>query len=150
MTIAAKPRRSELLEKHLPESGGYMFYSLLSNVGVHPGAGRGQAFYGRPGTAVMDSDFKGLHHVRAYWIAVGIRLYLDVCDLVESVLGWPEWEAVTEQTRTKLEQLAQEAQQRYLGRIQQEMTNASTWANLPSVGNHSSGTDDMSADGTRA
>ena len=42
-TIAAKPRRSELLEKHLPDSGGYMFYSLLSNAGVHPGADRAQA-----------------------------------------------------------------------------------------------------------
>jgi hypothetical protein len=37
--IAAKPRRSDLLEEHLPDSGGYLFYSLLSNVGVHPGAG---------------------------------------------------------------------------------------------------------------
>lgn len=63
-TIAAKPRRSELLEKHLPDSGGYLFYSLLSNAGVHPGAGRSQAFYGRPGKAVIDFDFKGLHAAR--------------------------------------------------------------------------------------
>jgi hypothetical protein len=131
VTIAAKPRRSELLEKHLPDSGGYMFYSLLSNAGVHPGAGRAQAFYGRPGRAVIDVDFKGLHHVRAYWMSANIRLYLDLCDLVEPVLGWPEWETLTEQTRTELEPLAQEAQQRYLGRIQQEMANAPTWANLP-------------------
>lgn len=143
VTIAPKPRRSQLLEKHLPESGGYMFYSLLSNAGVHPGAGRAQAFYGRPGKAVIDFDFKGLHHVRAYWMSVNIRLYLDLCDLVEPVLGWPEWKAVTGQTRAGLEPLAKEAQQRYLGRIQEEMANAPTWANLPSPDNHSSGTADM-------
>ena len=26
VTIAVKPRRSELPEKHLPDSGGYLFY----------------------------------------------------------------------------------------------------------------------------
>ena len=114
VTIAVKPRRSALLEKYLPESGGYMFYSLLSNAGVHPGAGRAQAFYGRPGKAVIDFDFKGLHHVRAYWLSVNIRLYLDLCDLVEPVLGWPEWQTLTGQIRARLEPLAQEAQQRYL------------------------------------
>lgn len=150
VTIAAKPRRSELLKQHLPDSGGYMFYSLLSNAGVHPGAGRSQAFYGRPGKAVIDFDFKGLHHIRAYWISVDIRLYLDLCNLVEPVLGWPEWKALSGQTRANLEPLAQEAQQRYLGRIQEEMANAPTWANLPSPDNHLSGTDDMTADGTRS
>lgn len=54
VTIAVKPRRSELLEKHLLDLGGCLFYSLLSNAGVHPGAGRSQAFYGRPGKAVIE------------------------------------------------------------------------------------------------
>lgn len=147
VSIAAKPRLSELLEKHLPESGGYMFYSLLSNAGVHAGAGRSQAFYGRPGKAVIDFDFKGLHHVRAYWIGVDIRLYLDLCDLVEPVLFWPDWETFTGQIRTSLEPLAQEAQQRYLGRIESEMANARTWASLPSSGINSSETDDIATDG---
>lgn len=35
VAIDAKPRRSELMARHLPDSGGYMLYSLLSNVGVH-------------------------------------------------------------------------------------------------------------------
>jgi hypothetical protein len=150
VTIAAKPRRSALLQKHLPDSGGYLFYSLLSNAGVHPGAGRAQAFYGRPGRAVIDFDLKGLHHVRAYWMSANIRLYLDLCDLVEPVLGWPGWDGFSEQTRTGLEPLAQEAQQRYLGRIQEEMANAPTWANLPSPETHSPRADDTTADGTRS
>lgn len=132
VTIAGKPRRSELLERYLPDPGGYLFYSLLSNVGVHPGAGRAQAFYGRPGKAVSDFDITGLQHVRAYWISVNIRLYLDLCDLVEPVLGWPGRNARTEQARGKLDPLAREAGQRYLGRIQEEMANAPAWA-VPGV-----------------
>ena len=120
VTIAAKPRRSELLEKHLPDSGGYLFYALLSNAGAHPGAGRAQAFYGRPGKAVIDVDVTGLHHVRAYWMSANTRLYLDLCDLAGPVLGWPGWDALTDQTRTRLEPLAHEDQQRYLGRLPEE------------------------------
>jgi hypothetical protein len=150
VTIAAKPRRSELLEKYLPDSGGYLFYSVLSNAGVHPGAGRSQAFYGRPGMAVIDFDFKGLHDVRAYWMSVDIRLYLDLCDLVGPVLGGPEWKILTGQIRTRLEPLAQEAQRRYLGRIQEEMANARTWADLQPPGNHVPGADDITPDETKA
>jgi hypothetical protein len=146
VTIAAKPRRSELLEKYLLDLGGYLFYSLLSNAGVHPGAGRSQAFYGRPGKAVIDFDFKGLHHVRAYWASVNVRLYLDLCELADPVIGGPEWKTLTSATRAKLEPLAHEAQQRYLGRIQEEMANASTWANLPSLEEHLSGTGESTVD----
>jgi hypothetical protein len=123
VTIAAKPRRSELLEKHLPDPGGYLFYALLSNTGAHPGAVRAQAFYGRPGGAVTDFDLTGPHHVRAYWMSASTRLYLALCDLAGPVLGWPEWDALTDQTRTGLEPLAHEAQQRYLERLQEEMAN---------------------------
>jgi hypothetical protein len=140
VSIPAKPRRSGLLEKHLPDSGGYMFYSLLSNAGAHPGAGRAQAFYGTPGRAVVDFDFKGLHHVGAYWMSVVIRLYLDLCELIEPVLGWPAWDALLEQTRTRLEPVEREAQQRYLGRIQEEMAKAATWTSPPSHDAHSSET----------
>lgn len=59
------------------------------------------------------------------------RLYLDLCDLVEPVLGWPGWKALTGQIRTRLEPLAQEAEQRHLGRIQDDMANAQTWADPP-------------------
>jgi hypothetical protein len=149
VTIAHNPRRSELLEKHLPNSDGYLFYALLSNAGVHPGAGRAQAFYGTPGRAVIDFDVKGLHDVRAYWTSVTIGLYLDLCDLAGPVLGWPGWDALTEQTQTGLAPLAQEAQHRYLGRIQEEMANAPTWASLPSPETYAAGADDMTPDGTR-
>lgn len=137
VTIAKKPRRSGLLQKYLLDAGGYMFYSLLSNAGVHPGAGRAQAFYGRPGRAVIDFDFKGLHDLRAYWISADIRLYLDLCDLVDPVVGWPGWSAFSKKIRTEFEPLAQEAQQRYLSRIKKEMANARTWANHPLFDGHS-------------
>ena len=131
VAVAAKPKRSELLEKHLPDSGGYMFYSLLSNAGVHPGAGRAQAFYGRPGAAIIDFDFKGLHHVRAHWMAVDIRLYLDLCDLAMPVLSWGEWETLAAQTRTQLEPLAREAEKRYLRPVEDAVANLPTWDNPP-------------------
>jgi len=150
VTIDVKPRRSELLARHLSDSGGYMLYSLLSNAGVHPGAGRAQAFYARPGRSVIDFDFKGLHHVRAYWVSVSIKLYLDLCDLTEPVLGWPGWSALSEQIRNDLEPLAREAQQRYLGRIQQELSNAQTWADHPSPETETTQPGGMSADGSRS
>lgn len=150
VAIAARPNRSHLLEKHLPGSGGYLFYSLLSNTGVHPGAGGAQAFYGKPGTGIADYDFKGLHHVRAYWMSVNIGLYLDLCDLVAPVLGWQEWAGLAEQTRAKLKPLAKEAEQRYLGPVVEAMANAPTWANLDSLDSRSSGADDMTADGAHS
>lgn len=149
VTIAGKPRRSELLEKHLPDSGGYLFYALLPNVGAHPGAGRAQAFYGRPGAAVIDFNVKGLHHVRAYWMSANIRLYLDLCDLAGPVLGWPERDALTEQTRNELQPLAEEAQHRYLGGLQEEMANPPTSADTPSTQAHAPGEDDKTTDTTR-
>lgn len=138
VSIAAKPRRSELLRKYLPDSGGYLFYSLLPSAGVHPGAGRAQAFYGRPGSAVTDFDSTGLHYVRAYWTSVNIRLYLDLCELTGPVLGWAEWDALVEQSRTRLQPLAQEARQRYLGRAQEELASAAAWAGPPASGAHPS------------
>jgi len=39
-----------------------------SSPSSHPGAARAFQFYGTPGAGV-DYDFKGKHHVRAYWIA---------------------------------------------------------------------------------
>jgi hypothetical protein len=149
VSIAGKPRRSELLEQHLPDPGGYLFYALLSNAGAHPGAGRAQAFYGRPGKAFIDVDVKGLHHVRAYWMSATIRLYLDLCELAGPVLGWPEWDALTGQTRTELQPLAEEAQHRYLGRIQEEMASAPTEADPQSTETHAPGANDKTTDRTR-
>ena len=80
-------------------------------------------------------------------MSVNIRLYVDLCDLAAPVLGWQEWDALAGETRTKLELLAKEAQQRYLGPVLEAMANAPTWANLPSPETQSSGTDDMAADG---
>ncbi len=147
--IAAKPRPSDLLEKHLTDSGGYLFYSLLSNTGVHSSSGSAQAFYGKPGTATVDFDFKGLHHVRAYWIGVNIRLYLDFGDLAAPVLGWQQWAAMAGQIRPDLQPLAKEAERRYVEPALQAMANAPTWANLPSLDTASPEMDQRTADRAR-
>jgi hypothetical protein len=127
VTIAPKPTLPVLMEKHLPEWGGYMFYSVLSNSGAHPGAASATAVYGKPGAGVIDYDFKGLHHVRAYWMAVDIQLYLDLGDLVEPVLGWPDWRVLAEQIRAQLEPLWQEAHERYVGRGEHAIANLKSW-----------------------
>ncbi len=114
VTIATKPKKmSRLIEQYLPESGGYMLYALLSSAGVHPGAARAYLFYGRPGTGISDFDFKGLYHVRAYWIAQSIGLHLDLCHLVAPVLGWQGWDAIADATQSQLQPLAEEAERRF-------------------------------------
>lgn len=105
---------SSLIEQYLPDYGGYMFYSLLSRSGVHPSAARSLLFYGKPGTGVVDFDFKGLFHVRAYWIGQAIRLHLELCQLVAPVLGWQESEGLAAETRRQLAPLAQEAELRFI------------------------------------
>lgn len=149
VSIAGKPRRTELLEQHLPDSGGYLVYALLPNAGAHPGAGRAQAFYGRSGSPVIDFNVKGMHHVRAYWMSASIRLYLDLCGVAGPVLGWPEWDALTEQARTELAPLVEEAQHRYLGRLQEEMANLPTGADSLSTDTHPPVADDKTTDTTR-
>jgi hypothetical protein len=127
VTIAAKPgSKSRLVEQYLPESGGYMFYALLSHAGVHPGAARAHLFYGRPGTGLADFDFKGLYHVRAYWIGQSTRLHLDLCHLAGPVLGWQEWDAIADVAERQLDPLAEEADRRFMEPLRQAMANAST------------------------
>jgi hypothetical protein len=115
VVIPANPgTMSKLVEQYLPEHGGYQLYALLNSAGAHPGAARGFQFYGAPGTGV-DYDFKGKHHVRAYWIVRSTRLHLDMCTLAALVLGWSqEWEALATQTRNYLQLLAGEAERRFI------------------------------------
>lgn len=124
VTIPANPgSMSKLAQQYLPEYGGYLFYSLLNSAGAHPGMARAFQFYGTPGVGA-DYDFKGKHVVRAYWIAQGILLNLDMCDLAAPVLGWgQEWEALARQTRNQLRPLAKEAERRYVEPLQQAMAN---------------------------
>jgi hypothetical protein len=124
VTIAAKPKKmSRLIEQYLPESSGYMLYALLSNAGIHPSATRGYLFYGRPGTGITDFDFKGLYHVRAYWLAQSISLHLDLCHLVAPVLGWQGWDAIADATQSQLQPLAEEAERRFSEPLLQAMAN---------------------------
>lgn len=104
---------SSLLERYLPGRGGYIFYALLSNAGVHPGAARSVFFYTKPGTGIVDFDFKGMFIVRSYWIGQAISLHLELCHLVASVLGWQEWDAIAEKTESQLAPLAKEAERRF-------------------------------------
>lgn len=103
VSIPASPGRvSRLIEQYLPEHGGYPLYAVLSSAGTHPGPARAAIFYGEPGTGVVDYDFKGKYHIRAYWIAQGVRLHLDVCHLAAPVLGWDQmWDASPRRQRRR-------------------------------------------------
>ena len=124
VSIPANPgSASTLMEQYLPEHGGYQSYALLSSAGAHPGPARAFQFYGTPGAGI-DYDFKGKHHVRAYWIAQGILLHLDMCDLAAPILGWGQaWEALAGQTRNQLGPLAEEAKRRYAEPLQRAFAN---------------------------
>ena len=93
VSIPANPgTASKLMEQYVPQHGGYMSYAVLSSAGTHPGPARAFQFYGTAGAGI-DYDFKGKHHVRAYWITQVILLHLDVCDLAAHALDWgQEWE----------------------------------------------------------
>jgi hypothetical protein len=88
-------------------------YGCSTSAGVHPGAARAYLFYGRPGTGLTDFDFKGLYHVRAYWIAQSVRLHLDLGHLAAPVLGWRIWGAMADMTERQLHPLAEEADRRF-------------------------------------
>jgi hypothetical protein len=125
VSIPANPGRSlsRLIEQYTPDHGGYLFYALLNSAGAHPGAARTFQFYGTPGVGV-DYDFKGKHHVRAYWIAQSILLHLDMCDVAGPVLGWGQgWQALAERTRNQLGPLAEEAARRYVEPLQRAFAN---------------------------
>jgi hypothetical protein len=141
-SIPANPGSlSRLIEQYLPEHGGYLFYALLNSAGAHPGAARAFQFYGTPGTGI-DYDFKGKHHVRAYWIAQSTLLHLDMCDLAAPVLGWgQEWEALAGQPRNQLGPLAEEAGRRYIGPLQRAMANKPDLDRPASPGGQPPGTD---------
>ncbi len=81
--------------------------------------------YGRPGTGIVDYDFKGMHYQRAYWIAQGIKLHLSPCQVAAPELSWPEWDAIAENTKGELLPLAEEAQRRFSEPLLQAMASAS-------------------------
>lgn len=124
VTIPANPgSMSKLAQEYLPEHGGYVLYSLLNSAGAHPGMARASQFYGTPG-AGADYDFKGKYLVRAYWMAQGILLNFDMCDLAAPVLGWgQEWETLAEQIRNHLGLLAEEAERRFIEPWQRAFAN---------------------------
>jgi hypothetical protein len=124
ITIEARPAKlSRLVERYVPEPDR-LAYALLSSAGVHPGAARSYLFYGRPGTGIVDYDFKGMFYQRAYWLTQSVRLHLDLCQLVAPELGWHEWDAIAEKTEGDLRPLAEAAQRRFAAPLLQAMANA--------------------------
>jgi hypothetical protein len=114
VTVPPNPgSASKLAERYLSEHGGYLTYAMLSSAGAHASLVHGFLFYGDPETGFADYDFKRMFDRRAYWTALAIQLYLDICDLTAPVLGWPDWEATAAATRRRLQPLADEAKRRY-------------------------------------
>jgi len=109
---------SRLIERYLPDQGGYILYALLSSAGVHPGAARATFFYAQPDARTIDFDFKGMFTVRAYWIGQATNLFLQLGNLTAPVLGWEEWPALADATERQLRPLAQEAEERFLAPLQ--------------------------------
>ena len=126
ITIERKPAKwSALVECYVSEFGR-LSYAMLSSAGVHPGAIRSTLFYGRPGTGKVDYDFKGMHALRAYWIGQATGLYLELCQFVAPVLGWPpEWDEIQAATQTQRQPLADEAERRYSRPMLQALARAS-------------------------
>lgn len=52
--------------------------------------------------------------MRAYWIGQATRLFLELGNLSAPVLGWQEWDALSDATKRQLEPLAQEAEKRFV------------------------------------
>lgn len=141
ITIPASPRStSRLIEHYLPDHGGYLLYALLNSAGAHPGAARGYLFHGRPGTGIADYGFKGLYHVRAYWIARSIRLHLDICHLAAPVLGWDQWYPFAGRIQDQLQPLADEAEKRFAEPLRQAMGDETGPASATSAPVQPSGT----------
>lgn len=121
VTVARKPpNASRRAAMYLSGTEGYMLHALTSAAGVHPGAQRAVLFYRKPGAAILDFDFKGMHAVRAYWIAVSLELHVELCRLVMPVLGWQKWEAAFDALDRKLQPLAAEAKRRMAEPLMQE------------------------------
>jgi hypothetical protein len=125
VAIPATPRSlSWLAERYLSDHGGYLLYAMLNRAGAHPSAARAFLFYGNPETGVTDYDFKRMFDQRAHWSAVAIQLHLDLCDLISPVLGWPDWQTTSSDTRHKLAPLAEEADRRYSDRWRRALIKA--------------------------
>lgn len=135
VTVADKPgSASKLMEQYVSEHGGFLSYAVLSSAGTHPGPARASQFYGTPGVGI-DYDFKGKHHVRAYWIGHAILLHLDLCALAAPVLGWgPGWQALGQRTRDHLGPLAEEAERRYGEPLRRAMAGRPDPSGAPPVG----------------
>ena len=125
VTIPVKPDREALFEQYLPDVGDYALFAFFSNAGAHPGLTCSSLFYGKPDTGAVDFDFQGRNDARAYWLAQGTLLHLNLCRLVAPVLGWQGWEAVNGTFQARFEPLAEEAERRFIRRWRQALKQSS-------------------------
>lgn len=78
-------------KKRLGPSAGYATFSMLSELGSHPGAAGNTLFSMTKGSRRISYDFAGSVIPRAYWVATSIVLLWLVCESVSDALGWDEW-----------------------------------------------------------
>jgi hypothetical protein len=84
------PRRMELFRDFGPKSG-YPMFSLLSELGSHPGAAGNTLFSVRPDTRKISYDMSGSWVARAFFVSVGVVYLCHTCEVVGKVLGWDDW-----------------------------------------------------------
>ena len=84
--------RFEMLDKkRLGPSGGYATFSMLSELGSHPGAAGNTFLSMTRGSRRISYDFAGSVILRAHWVSTAIVLLWLVCEDMSDALGWDAW-----------------------------------------------------------
>jgi hypothetical protein len=107
------PRRADLLSKYGHESG-HPTFSMLSELGSHPGNVGNLLFAWNPESTNVSYNLEGALAARAFWTSAAIVHLRQTCEVVSSAFGWEGWLA-GEPTRIYLElaPLMAEALRRY-------------------------------------
>lgn len=88
--LKREPGRRGLLAKYGP-TGGYQTFSMLSELGSHPGAAGNILFSLRPESRTINYDLQGAFVLRAFWTASAIAYLWETCEAVSNALDWDEW-----------------------------------------------------------
>jgi hypothetical protein len=78
-------------EKQLGSVSGHPMWSLLSELGSHPGAAGLTLFSVDPLSSKISYDMTGAEIPRANWITTSIVLLWQTCQSVSKGLGWEQW-----------------------------------------------------------
>lgn len=106
--LKAEPGRPELFADHGPTSG-YPTFSMLSELGSHPGTAGNTLFSLRPVSPTIRYDLQGALVDRAFWTATAIVHLWQTCETVSDALDWDDWltseaKPVFESTRRLMEE----------------------------------------------